>query len=359
MRATLPTRSPAPRIPARLRDLPGSSFRTVSETVDRVRDLLRVHRATLRVRDYGTAELNPPSMPCEVVPVTAPDGTALRVHSYGPADGDVVVLVHGWTCCIEYWNPQINAFADEYRVVSYDQRGHGESELGTSPLTTDLLADDLAAVLDATLRPGQRAVLVGHSLGGMTIQAWAGRYPEEVARRAAAVVLTNTAPGDLVAETTVLPVCNRGTIALPFAVGRTLLGTAVVFPPVAPVKWVFRRQVMSLATTGDVADYALSIVRSCPAAVRAKFGLLLADLALGRSAERLTVPTTLVAGEFDDLTPVVHSERIAEMLRAAGSLERFEILPTGHLGNVEAYAAFNEVLARVLSATYAEREASA
>ncbi|GAB2730891.1 alpha/beta fold hydrolase [Nocardia thraciensis] len=342
MRATLPT-----------------PVRPVAQMAGRIQDLLRVHRATLRVRDYGTAALNPPAAPTEVVPVTAPDGAALRVHSYGPADGDVIVLVHGWTCCIEYWNPQINAFAGDCRVVAYDQRGHGETELGDSPLTTDLLADDLAAVLAATLRPGQRAVLVGHSLGGMTIQAWAGRYPEQVAQRAAAVLLTNTSPGDLVAETTVLPVFNRGLVSLPFAIGRFLLGTAVVFPPIAPVKWIFRRQVMSLATTGDVADYALSIVRSCPAAVRAKFGLLLADLTLGRSAERLTVPTTLIAGEFDDLTPVVHAERIAEMLRAAGSLERFEILPTGHLGNVEAYEEFNEVLAQVLSATHVAREVSA
>ncbi|MFJ1459588.1 alpha/beta fold hydrolase [Nocardia sp. N2S4-5] len=339
MRATLPT--------------------PMAQIADRVRALLRSHRANLRTRVYGTAALNPPAAPVEVVPVTAADGTRLRVHAYGPADGEVIVLVHGWTCCIEYWNPQINAFAGDYRVIAYDQRGHGESELGDSPLTTDLLAEDLATVLAATLRPGRRAVLVGHSLGGMTIQAWAGRYPEQVARHAAAVLLTNTASGDLIAETTVVPLYNRGLMALPVALGRHGLGSPIVFPPIAPVKWIFRRQVMSLGSTGDIAEFGLSIVRSCPASVRARFGRLLADLALGACAANLTVPTTVVAGKFDDMTPLVHSQRIVEMLRGAGSFERLAVLPTGHLGNVEAYREFNEELGRVLAATYAAREISA
>lgn len=335
----------------------------VAALADGVRGLLATHRAALRTRSYGLSELNAPAVPCRVSAVTASDGARLRVHSYGPADGDVIVLAHGWTCCIEYWNPQINAFAGDFRVVAYDQRGHGGSESGTAPLTTDLLADDFAAVLDATLRPGQRAVLVGHSLGGMTIQAWAGRYPDQVARRADAVVLANTAAGDLIAETTVVPGCNRGSAALPFVIGRLGLGMPMVFPPVGPVKWIFRRQIMSLAATGEVVDFALAIVRSCPARVRSRFGFLLADLALQSCPSCLTVPTTVIAGSADDMTPPVHAERLAEQLRGLGALRKTALLPTGHLGNVEAAAEFNDELAEVLAETYSRgylgREASA
>ncbi|WP_052173004.1 alpha/beta fold hydrolase [Nocardia sp. BMG111209] len=326
---------------------------------DRVRDLLRGHRASLRTRRYATAAFNPPAVAAEAIEVTGADGTRLRVHAYGPADGPVVVLVHGWTCCLEYWNPQINAFAGDYRVVAYDLRGHGGSDLGPVPPTPDLLADDLGAVLAAVLRPGQRAVLVGHSLGGMTIQAWAARHPGQVTERAAAVVLTNTAPGNLIAETTVLPVFNRGTVSLPHGLGRWGLAAQLLFPPIPPVRWVFRRQVMTLASTGDVADFALSIVRSCPAAVRGMFGLLLGDLALGRAAENLTVPTTVIAGDRDDLTPPVHSRRLVEMLTRTGSLDTYRVLRTGHLGNVEAYAEFNAELARVLVAAHHSAEATA
>ncbi|WP_330250682.1 alpha/beta hydrolase [Nocardia sp. NBC_00565] len=328
-----------------------------------IRGLVHTYRANLRSRTYATAALNPPTAPYEVVPVSTGDGARLRVHAYGPADAPTIVLVHGWTCAIEYWNAQINAFADEYRVIAYDVRGHGESEPGSSPLTTDLLADDLAAVLDATLRPGERAVLVGHSLGGMTLQAWAGRYPDRVAKQALAVLLTNTAPGQLVAETTVVPFCNaplpllKLRIPLPHFIGRLGLGTPIVFPPIAPVKWAFTRQIMSLRSTGDVVDYSMSIVRSCPARVRAKFGILLAELDLGESARNLVVPTTILAGEFDDMTPPVHSERIVEMLRETGSLVKYEVLPTGHLGNTEMFERFNEELALVLESVRQPMEA--
>ncbi|MQY18183.1 alpha/beta fold hydrolase [Nocardia macrotermitis] len=331
----------------------------IAGLADLVRGLLRTHRGGLRTRTYADHVFDPPSVPCAVVPVTAPDGTALRVHAYGPDSGDVIVLVHGWTCCIEYWNPQINAFADEYRVIAYDLRGHGGSELGRSPLTTDLLAEDLSTVLSAVLRPGQRAVLVGHSLGGMTIQAWAGRYPEQVGARAAAVVLTNTAAGDLIAETSVVPPLRGLPLPLLLPVGKFLLSAPLAFPPIAPVRWIFRRQVMSLASTGDVAEFALSIVRSCPVRVRSLFGALLADLALGRAATALTVPTTVIAGSADDLTPLVHAERIAGMLAETGSLDRLEVLPTGHLGNVEAFEAFNAELGRVVGGAFPAREATA
>ncbi|MGV9410286.1 alpha/beta fold hydrolase [Nocardia sp. NPDC003693] len=319
----------------------------------RISELLRQHRADLRTRTYANADLNPPAGPYEVVPVTTTDGAHLRVHAYGPADAEAIVLVHGWTCALEYWNPQINAFAGDYRVIAYDVRGHGESEEGTAPLTVDQLADDLDAVLDATLRPGQRAVLVGHSLGGMTIQGWAGRYPDHVQQRARAVLLCNTAASELINHTTVVPFCNRGGILkLPFAVGLLGLSLPVLFPPIAPVSWLFRRQIMSLNSVGDIAEFAQNIVRSCPAKVRGRFGELLSHMDVGRGAVNLTVPTSIVAGSADDMTPVVHSDRIAEMLTEAGTLDGYRILPTGHLGNVEAYREFNGELARVAKAAF-------
>ncbi len=85
---------------------------------------------------------------------------------------------------------------------------------------------------------------------------------------------------------------------------------------------------MSLRATGDVVDYSLAVVRSCPARVRAKFG----ELDLGESARNLVVPTTIPACAFDDIAPPVHAERIAEMLRETGSLVKYAVLPQGHLG---------------------------
>lgn len=324
--------------------------------VQRRRDRRRARRAALRTRPYATAAFNTPTAPCEVVPVTTADGTRLRVHAYGPADGELIVLVHGWTCCLENWNPQINAFADKYRVVAYDHRGHGESELGRSRLTTDLLADDLQTVLAAVQGPAQRAVLVGHSLGGMTIQAWAARYPQHAADRTAAVVMTNTADGDLIAQTTLVPGFNRGRLRLPHWLGRLALGTPAVIPPVRPMKWVFRRQVMSLAATGDTVDFGFNVVRSCPVRARSKFGFLLADLDIKGTAASLSGPVTVVAGENDDLTPAVQADRIVETLRRAGVAHHRVTLPTGHFSQVEAYPDFNRELAETLAAAFGPQQ---
>ncbi|WP_336088233.1 alpha/beta fold hydrolase [Nocardia sp. SSK8] len=341
MRATLPTA---------LGTLIGSASATIKTT-------LAAHRADLRTRTHGVAAFDPPRATPEVIPVVTADGARLRVHAYGPVDAPVIVLVHGWTCSIEYWNAQINAFAGEYRVIAYDLRGHGESTNGYAKPSPALLADDLEDVLEAALLPGQRAVLVGHSMGGMTLISWAGRYPDKVAERAAAVLLTNTGAHSLVEVSTMVPGLNKPLRLLrgramptPPWLGKLILGTPVVFPPIKPVRWIFARQVMTLDSPRPVLDYALSVVRGCPMMTRSRWGLVLTDLHLGDNASKLTAPTTVLAGDRDDLTPPLHAERLAELLRAAGNLAAHKVLPTGHLGNVERHDLFNAELATVLDA---------
>jgi pimeloyl-ACP methyl ester carboxylesterase len=232
------------------------SMKTLAEA--RNGALTAAYRAELRSRTYRTASLNTPTAPHEVIPVTTVDGARLRVHAYGPADGDVIVLIHGWSCSIEYWNPQINAFADRYRVVCYDQRGHGESQLGSVGPSAESLADDLSTVLDAALRRDQRAVLVGHSMGGMTLQAWAARYPEQVPRRAAAVVLLNTTSGNVMDDSDVLPMLNKpltiasrpvtvfgAAVRLPAFIAETVVTTPVPLPGGWPSSAIFKDRVMS------------------------------------------------------------------------------------------------------------------
>lgn len=324
-------------------------------SVARLNGRLAEHRANLRSRTYRNAELGSPAIEPEVIAVRAADGSRLRVQAYGPADGRVVVLVHGWSCCAEFWNPQINAFASDYRVIAFDLRGHGESEFGSpAQLDCELLADDLSAVLAAVLPAGQRAVLVGHSLGAMTLQAWADRYSDQVAEQAAAVLLANTGPHELVAETTVVPGFNRvlpvigRSVPLPVWLGRLGLGNSLALPPLPHVRRFFARLIMNSDADRELVDFCLNIVRSCPARIRGRFGILLAEMDLGDAARNLVVPTTVLAGSFDDMTPPVHAAQIAHWLTESGSLARFRTLPTGHMGPIEAMTEFNAELQRVL-----------
>lgn len=341
---------------------------TTLKTVAQVRGtepLTAAYRARLRSRTFRTAALNKPTTACAASTVTTVDGAELRVHVYGPADADTIVLIHGWSCSIEYWNPQINAFADRYRVVCYDQRGHGESSLGSRAPSAQTLADDLATVLDATLPRGARAVLAGHSMGGMTLQAWAAHYPEQVAQRASAVVLLNTTTGQVRYETDMLPLLNKplsvaqrpvtllgAPIRFPMIVSETVLTAPVPLPNLGPVRALFKARVMNRKATADEVDFSLGIVRSCRPLTRGLHAAVLADLELGDAARHLTVPTTVIAGTYDHLLPERMNRPIVDALTRTGSLAAYHIWPTGHLGNIEAIDRFNAELAQIAGSAF-------
>ncbi|HSZ37220.1 MAG TPA: alpha/beta fold hydrolase, partial [Acidimicrobiales bacterium] len=106
------------------------------------------------------------------------DGAQLAVWDLpgDGADAPVVVLPHCWGCSHEIWLPVARRLREQgYRVVLYDQRGHGLSTRGTTPLAIDTLAHDLAAVLDATRV--RDVVLAGHSMGGFTVMSLATHRP--------------------------------------------------------------------------------------------------------------------------------------------------------------------------------------
>ena len=124
-----------------------------------------------------------------------------------------VVLAHGYALSQESWHLQREALRDYsrrraapgVRLVLYDQRSHGRSERSPAKhASIDQLGRDLAAVLDQ-LAPEGRVVLVGHSMGGMSIMALAEQHPELFGQRIAGVVLVSTSAGGLTAETLGLP----------------------------------------------------------------------------------------------------------------------------------------------------------
>jgi pimeloyl-ACP methyl ester carboxylesterase len=122
-----------------------------------------------------------------------------------------IVLVHGYALNLDSWHYQRRDLLDLGRVVLYDQRGHGRSGRGAKDnANIDQLGDDLRAVLDACA-PAGPIVLVGHSMGGMTVMAFAERYAQLLRDRVIGVALMSTSPGRL-AELT---------FGVPAAVART------------------------------------------------------------------------------------------------------------------------------------------
>lgn len=125
--------------------------------------------------------------------VTATDGVRLHAEVHGsPAAQATIVLCHGYTLDSTSWHAQCAALAQHYRVVVWDQRGHGRSEAGvTENLTIRQLASDAKAVIAQTVERGP-VVLAGHSMGGMTIMALAEHDPELFGDPITAVALVAT-----------------------------------------------------------------------------------------------------------------------------------------------------------------------
>ena len=110
--------------------------------------------------------------------VPADDGTEIAVEILGDGHpGPTFVFTHGWTFSSRSYHYQ-RMLAERYRLVLMDHRGHGESDLGPREnRTVDQIGRDLGAVIEATCKD-RDVILVGHSMGGMTIMSLAAHDPD-------------------------------------------------------------------------------------------------------------------------------------------------------------------------------------
>jgi pimeloyl-ACP methyl ester carboxylesterase len=289
--------------------------------------------------------------PYEAVParreltVVSADGTRLHVEEYGRADGPTVVLSHGWTCSTLFWAPVVRLLADDHRVIAYDQRGHGRSAPPASRAGygTVQLADDLQAVLEAVVDEGERVVLAGHSMGGMTIMAASGR--PSVRSRTAAVLLASTGSARLLGATEVLParISARGLRRLfhrQLLVSRMPLGRVNALSRAA-----LKYGVLGLEPSVEQVAFTARIVHACRARQRSSWGRVLAILDLDAELAALTAPTAVLVGTHDKLTPKVHAREIAAALPNLTALT--ELPKLGHMTPIEDAAAVAKVI-RVL-----------
>jgi pimeloyl-ACP methyl ester carboxylesterase len=289
------------------------------------------------MRRFAAANALPPSRPMKV---RAGDGTQLHVEEFGPEDGYPVVLAHGITCAIRVWAYQIADLARDYRVIAYDHRGHGRSGVPSRRANYGLnfLAADLDAVLEATLQPGERAVLAGHSMGGIAISSWSERYPRRVTERADAVALINTTTGDLLRHVQLVPVPQPLTTARVRA-AETLLRTFGAAPLMRAAQRPSRRFVSMMAVGRDadpaVAEFVYELFVQTPAVSRGRWARKLID-SLGThqhiALHNLTVPTLVIGSERDRLLPMVSARHIA---RTAPNLAEFVELSGGHCAILE------------------------
>jgi pimeloyl-ACP methyl ester carboxylesterase len=285
------------------------------------------------------------------VPVVTTDGVPLHVEvDDAEADGAdlTVVFCHGLALDMGTWHYQRRDLGDLGRLVFWDQRGHGESGHGTAEnMNIDQLGRDLASVIEATAPTGP-LVLVGHSMGGMTIMALADQHPELFDDRVIGVALVSTSPGKLAGIGLGLPgaagralfkVAPRALNALnrrPEAVSRGLsVGADLQF--VLTKRYAFATDVSPSFTRFVAKMHARTgldvIAQLMPA--------FTAHDKLGALGVLSGIETLVLGGENDLLTPADHSREIAEHVPGA----ELVILPdAGHMIMLEHYHVVTDLL---------------
>lgn len=281
----------------------------------------------------------------KVVAVRASDGLVLHVEidepdGWAAAGGPTVVLVHGFVLNLSSWMFQRRALVDAgYRVVSYDQRNHGASQVGDlAHCTIDQLGKDLRAVVDATTPQGQ-IVLVGHSMGGMTIMSFAQRYPDVTRDRVAgAALIATSAGGDSLLQLGLGQTFDRIIARLgPGFLGGLGEREGLWGGLRAAGRGVENYFVQRYAFGTEMPKETLRKVATMAFGTRldtiGAFLPELDDLDVREALPGLVeTPVLIVAGSKDILTPPAHSQALAEALPAA---ELIVVPGVGHLLQIE------------------------
>ena len=255
------------------------------------------------------------------------NGTRLYYVDVGQPSGPPIVLIHGFPLSHEMWANQIEILKSVYRVVACDLRGQGRSEVGDGQFTLEFLVDDLIALLDHLKI--KQAVLCGLSMGGYVSL----RTVERNTQRVSGLVLCDT-------KSEADP--NEARLA------RGASVRAIKRNGVEAYAETFLKGALSPTSLkdGHVVETAAKIIRQNQA-----LGLCGTLLALAGRTDttsflpKIEVPTLILVGEQDTVTPPEHSRRMQSLIRNS----ELHIIPqAGHMTNMENPTIFNTHLLNFL-----------
>ncbi len=248
------------------------------------------------------------------------NGIEMAYRFDGPEDGAVVMLSNSLATNYGMWDPQIPALADKYRVLRYDQRGHGGTEATAPPYSFDLLMEDACALLEALNI--SKAHFCGLSMGGMTGQTFGAKRPDMLL----SLILCDTASA--------MPSADLWTPRIEMARNEGMPALA----PSTLERWF--TEPYRKAQTTEVARVADMISTT---KVDGFVGCASAILAMNLAPlhANITAPTLVVVGADDPSTTVERAEEIHHGI--AGS--KLVVLDdAAHLSNIEQADGFNAAL---------------
>jgi pimeloyl-ACP methyl ester carboxylesterase len=288
--------------------------------------------------------------------VLADDGLPLHVQVCGPTDAPVtMIFCHGYALNADVWYYQRAGFCGAVRCAFWDQRSHGRSGRSDPELVSiDQLGADLHEVLMATAPGDQPVILIGHSMGGMTVMALADQHPELFGSKIIGAVLINTAAAT-VDPVKWLPAVLRPAVRL--AVPSMMTGAAK--GRIAGVVERGRQSASDIAffgtrhlafgdprTSPTLVDFLERIIRATPIDVIADFYVALVGHEKRHALKVLgNIPVLVVSADKDRLVDPAFSAEIAESVRDA---ELVKIAGAGHVVILERPEEINEAITRLV-----------
>jgi len=290
--------------------------------------------------------------------VITADGVVLHTElDQGDAEDLTVLWVHGYGLNLDCWHFQRLHFRGELRQVFYDQRSHGRSSRSEADLCRlPQLAEDLYQVLQEVVGDTP-VVLIGHSMGGMAIMRLAQTRPELFGSQIRGVALLCTSAGQMAEHSPIRGIPGRTfhRIAEPLLAGLNRIPELVAQGRRAgsDLGYVVTRR---LAFGSDVppryVDFASEMLAEIPLEVVADYFPGFQEVDEFRALEVLsTVPTVVIGGENDVITPIEHTARIIDLLPKA---EAIRVEDCGHLGMIEKHEIFNDALDQLLDRVRAD-----
>jgi len=305
------------------------------------------HEYTRRIRRRSSPSDPELSMPEDVTHHVLAMRDGGEAHLVEAGEGPALVLLHGANLSAQVWSYQLRDLSSMCRVIAMDLRGHGSSRAGSEDVTITAMAGDVAEVLAAL--DLERAVLVGHSMGGMVSLRLARCHKELLAKRVGALALISTSAG----------------IGLPVPNWRRLMGAVGLLAGAGVGIWhpgeaVVRTDAGYLASRLGFGHHprpaevamTMGMLRAMDPQI---FGKLVSEvLGFEESASfgDLGVPVAVAVGSSDRLTPPLHARKMAASIEHA-SLNEYP--GAGHMLMYERRDEIDELL----SSLSAEVEAQA
>lgn len=249
---------------------------------------------------------------------------AIHYEDQGPREARPLVLIHAFPLNLTMWSAQIQALSAEHRVIAYDLRGLGESDVGDGQYTIELLVDDLIALLDH-LRIG-KTIVCGISLGGYIALRALERHPE----RFSALVLCDTRSE---ADSDEAKIKRSAGLRLLKEKGVPSFAEEFVKPAFAPETFKTNPEIVHTAKG--------MILKNSPLGIGGALLALASRTDTTESLKRLSIPTLVLVGEKDQITPPSAALSLKEKIPNA----QMHVIPNaGHLSNLENPAEFNRRL---------------